>query len=137
VKLGILTVDASLGYGYHYLVIDDDVPRERGYDRDDLKNHAWAFTPALEASLQLTQYFKLSGRAQEWHDGSTWLETKYFAALDWDLSRVLPYADLTFSVEATEYNISLYAPTGKPPGYLPILPWNDDRLVKLSANVKW
>ncbi len=137
VKFGILSVDAKLGYGYYYLVIDDDVPRERGYDRDDLKNHAWAITPRLEAALQLTPHFKLSGFMQDWHDGGTWLETKYYGALDWDLSRFLPRADLALSIEATQYNISVYAPTGKPPGYLPILPWNNDRLVKLSVNVKW
>ena len=137
VKWGILSLDAKLGYGYFMLEIDDDVPRERGYGRDDLRNHAWAITPALEATLQLTPHFKLTGRAQEWHDGGTWLETKYYAALDWDLSRVIPHADLVFSVETTQYNLSVYAPTNPEPGYLPVLPWDDDRLIKLSVNVPW
>jgi hypothetical protein len=65
------------------------------------------------------------------------LETKYFAALDWDLSRVIPHADLMFSVETTQYNLDPYAPTNAAPGYLPILPWDDERLIKLSVNVQW
>jgi len=136
-KLGILAVEARLGYGYYALTIDDDVPRERGYDRDDLINRTWALAPSLEATLSLTPHFKVLGRAQEWHDGSTWLETKYHAGLDWDLSRFIPHADLEFSVEVTEYNISMYHPTGSPPGYLPILPWNDDRLIMFTFDKWW
>jgi hypothetical protein len=137
VKWGILSLGAKLGVGYFMLEMDDDVPRERGYGRDDLRNHAWAISPALNATLQFTPHFKLTGWAQEWHDGGTWLETKYFAALDWDLSRIIPHADLLLSVETTQYNLSPYAPTNPPPGYLPILPWDDERLIKLSVDVKW
>jgi hypothetical protein len=94
-------------------------------------------SPALEATLELTRHFKLVGRAQEWHDSGAWLETKYYAALDWDLRRFIPNADLMFSVEATQYNISVYHPSNPVPNHLPVLPWDDDRLVKLSVNIGW
>ncbi|HET7535239.1 MAG TPA: hypothetical protein VFJ90_02210, partial [Candidatus Didemnitutus sp.] len=130
--------EGRVGGGYYYLQIDDDVATKRGYTRDDLTNQAWVLTPTLSASLALTPHFKLIGRAQEWHDGSVWLETKYYAALQWDLSRFIPHGVLEFSIESTQYNLSgtVYHPANPSPGYLPILPWDDDRLLMLSI-AKW
>lgn len=136
-NLGPLSLEGRLGGGYFFLEIDDDVPVPRGYARDDLRNTTWVFSPALEAKWTVSPHFKLLGRAQEWHDGDTWLETKYLAALDWDLSEKIPGAALEFSVEFTRYNIAVYHPAGSPPGYLPVLPWDDDRLFKLSFDKWW
>jgi hypothetical protein len=138
-KVGVLSLEGRMGGGYFHQAIDDDVPTHRGYTRDDLKNQAWVLSPAVEATLQLTPRFKLLGSAQEWHDGSTWLETRYYASLDWDLNHVIPHAVLEFSVEATQYNLSMYHPANPAAAtsYLPILPWDNDRLVTLSLNKWW
>ena len=136
-KFGPLTVEGRLGGGYFFLEIDDDVPIPRGYEREDLRNTTWVLSPTLEATLELGPRFKLHGRAQEWHDGSVWLETKYNAALDWDFGSVISHSVLELSVELTEYNMAVYFPANKPPGYLPVVPWDDDRLIKLSLNKWW
>jgi hypothetical protein len=126
-----------LGGGYFFLEIDDDVPVPRGYEREDLRNQAWVFSPTLDATWELTPRFKLRGRAQEWHDGSVWLERKYYTALDWDLGSALPHSVLELSIELTQYNMDVYFPIAKPPGYLPVVPWDEDRLIKLSLNKWW
>lgn len=136
-KLGPLTLEGRLGGGYFFLEIDDDVPLTRGYAREDLRNTTWVFSPALDATLDLSPNFKLLGRAQEWHDGDTWLETKYYTALDWNLDSIVAHSTLEFSIEFTEYNMAVYHPAASPPGYLPVVPWDDDRLFKLSFNKWW
>lgn len=136
-NLGPLYLAGRLGGGYFFLEIDDDVPIPRGYAREDLRNTTWVFSPALEAKWTVSPTFKLLGRAQEWHDGDTWLETKYFTALDWDISKTVPGAVLELSAEFTQYNMAVYHPAGSPPGYLPVVPWDDDRLFKLSFNKWW
>lgn len=87
-------------------------------------------------SARLGAGWRISGAAQEWRDGSEWLETEYDAALHVDASHWFKAegSELTLSFEIHEYNLDPYphTDTGEP-----VLGWNDDRLIRLSYSVPW
>lgn len=65
---------ARAGVGYFFLEIDDDVPKERGYVRDDLRNTTFTESLGTDAAIRLAAAWKLVGRAQGQWDGSDWLQ---------------------------------------------------------------
>ena len=131
-------VQASLkaGVGYFFQEIDDDAPKERGFTREGLRHTTVAESYGATASARFGGGWKLSGTAQEWRDGSEWLETEYDAALHVDASRWFKArgSELMLSFEVHEYNLDPYphTDTGEP-----VLGWNDDLLIRLSYSVPW
>jgi hypothetical protein len=127
--------------GFYFLEIDDDVPDERGYTREDYRNPTGAFSLMADASFALGKSMRLGGSIQQWHDGDTWLENQYVASLRYDTDSWRAHSALILSVEFTEYNLDIYYPSslGNPPTvpYLPILPWDDDIFVRFSFNSFW
>jgi hypothetical protein len=128
-------VEASLkgGVGYWFLEIDDDAPRERGYDRDDLRNTTFAESLGGHVGFNLGKSFKLVGRAQEWWDGSTWLYTHYAGEVHFALDHRDEHSEIVLDAEVNEYNLDMY----NKPGQIPVLPWNDDLLIRLFFVTKW
>jgi hypothetical protein len=131
--------DAALkaAAGYFFLEIDDDVPRERGYDRGDFRHQAFAGSLSLDAACDFGASWRLLGHAQTWFDGDGWLEHRWSAELRCNVDHWHRDSFLSLSVEVNEYNLDPYTPASGPGPGLPILPWNDDRLTKLSFNTRW
>ncbi|MCG9738145.1 DUF481 domain-containing protein [Shewanella insulae] len=130
--------DVKLGGGYYFLEIDDDVPRMRGYDREDFQNKTGAYTLAAATQFVLGKDFELNLAAQQWHDGSDWLESQLEARLSYDADHWSSKSQLIFSVKYNEYNLDPYArvPVDSP-DYLPILPWNKDLFVRVYFDMPW
>lgn len=133
------TVQASVkaGVGYFFQEIDDDAPKERGFDRTGMRYTTVAESYGATASARLGSEWKLAGVAQEWVEGGDWLETEYSAELHVDASRWLKArgSELVLSAEVHEYNLDLYPRSAD--GSLPVLGWNDDLLIRLSYSVPW
>ena len=124
--------------GYYFLEIDDDVPRLRGYDREDFQNKTGAYSFAANTRIAMGKSMDLSLTAQHWNDGDEWLENKYGAALTYDSNFWIENSHLALSVEHTEYNLDPYAKINvSAPDYLAILPWNSDTLVRLYIDMPW
>jgi hypothetical protein len=124
-------VHASIktGAGWFFLEIDDDVPKTRGYDRSDFRNNALGFTVAGDLMIRIGSCCKLGGQAQEWWDtnGGEWLQTQYEAAFHFDAGHWKKESEVVLSADAYEYNLDVYQRPGDPP----ILPWDNDLLVRL------
>jgi len=134
---GVFDAEFKAGAGYFFMEIDDDVPKERGYDRDDFRRTGFAGTLALNAGIKLGGSWKVLGHVQQWFDDSGWLENQYRVELNYALDRWMSHSALALSVEINEYNLDPYLPADATSSTLPILPWNDDRLVKLSFTRQW
>lgn len=116
--------------GYYFLEIDDDVPVERGWIRDDLGNSTLAYSVSAYTDINLGKSFVLSLSAQEWRDSDSWLENEYYVSLDYDSNSLLEDSRLVFSVEYTEYNLDNYTNSNPGAPDLAILPWDNDMLVR-------
>jgi hypothetical protein len=131
-------VQASLkaGYGYFFQEIDDDAPKERGFTREGMRHTTGAESYAATASARLGGGWRISGSAQEWRDGSEWLETEYDAALHLDVSPWFKAkgSELVLSAEIHEYNLDPYPHSAAGD---PVLGWNDDLMIRLSYSVPW
>ncbi|WP_260865058.1 hypothetical protein [Shewanella sp. KCT] len=114
------------------------MPRMRGYDREDFQNKTGAYTLAAATQFALGKDFDLSLAAQQWHDGSDWLENQLEARLSYDADHWSSKSQLVFSVKYNEYNLDPYArvPVDSP-DYLPILPWNKDLFVRVYFDMPW
>jgi hypothetical protein len=139
-------VQASLqaGAGWFYLEIDDDAPREQGYDRNALPNTTLAYGVTGSAKLKLGESWTISGWARRWWDSHQTLESQYKVELRGDASRWLDgrswvgghsmkNTQLVFSADLYQYNLNVY----NRPNALPILRWDDDALYKLSIETDW
>lgn len=122
------------GAGYYFLEIDDDVPKNRGYDRDDLGNKEFAYTLMGSFGADVTPKLHMSFAAQTWHDGDAWLEDQYRFDLTYQTDFWAEHSQWVLNVEHTQYNLDHYAKSDMD---LPILPWDDDTLVRLSLMVPW
>lgn len=131
------TAELKAAAGYFFLEIDDDVPKERGYGRDDFRHNAFAGSLACDGSCDLGASWQLLGHAQTWFDGDGWLENRFSAELRCNVGHWHRDSYLSLSVEVNQYNLDPYSPSAATGPYLPILPWNDDRLTKLSFNTRW
>ncbi|MGS0681279.1 hypothetical protein ACVBIL_08975 [Shewanella sp. 125m-7] len=124
--------------GYYMLEIDDDVPRERGYDREDFQNQTGAYSIAFDTLLPLGDSFDIYAAAQTWNDGSDWLENKYTGVLSYHSDGWIENSEIKLSVEHTEYNLDPFDNRDKTsPDYLAILPWDRDTLVRIYVDMPW
>lgn len=124
--------------GYYFLEIDDDVPRLRGYDREDFQNKTGAYSFAANTRIALGKAIDLSLSAQHWNDGDAWLENKYGVTLTYNSNSWVEDSHLVMSVEHTEYNLDPYAKVSvDDPDYLAILPWSNDTLVRVYIDMPW
>lgn len=128
----------TLAAGYYMLEIDDDVPRERGYDRDSFQNKTGAYSVAADTRVMLGKSFGIYAAAQTWNDGSDWLENKYTAVFSYHTDSWIADSLINLSVEYTQYNLDPYDYQNQSaPGYQAILPWDRDTLVKLYVDIPW
>ena len=86
------------------------------------------YTVAGDVTIKIGACCKMYGQAQQWWDSDEWLQTQYQAALHIDAGHWKTNSELVLSADAYEYNLDVYQLAGEPP----ILPWNDDLLVRLS-----
>lgn len=135
------SVDAGLkaGIGYFRLEIDDDVPKARGYARGDFTNETGAGTLAGRLGCGLGSSSHISFRAQTWASGSSWLENEAELLVSHDMTIGGRQGTLVLRGEYSTWNLDEYSPAAAAPGeaYLPILPWNDDLLVRLYFVMPW
>jgi len=117
----------KVGAGWFFLEIDDDVPKTRGYDRDDFRNSTFAYSAAADVTIRLGACCKLDGKAQQWLDSDEWLQRQYETAIHIGAGDWMKGSELMLSADFFEYNLDVY----QRPGALPILPWDDDLLVRL------
>jgi len=123
--------------GYFFLEIDDDVPRERGYDRGDFRHQTFAGSLAADGAVDLTTAWQLAAHAQGWWDADGWLETQCRAEVDFTPKQWAHGGVIALSAEYTQYNLDPYTPANATAPYLPVLPWDHDWLMKLSYAARW
>lgn len=59
--------------------------------------------------------------------------TGYSAELHLDVDRLVKRGELVLSAEVNEYNLAVYQSAATPP----ILPWDEDLLIKLAFVTAW
>jgi len=137
---------AGLGFNYHasslsfglkvlggtyYLELDDDVPEENGYDRDELGGEfKGAFAYVATVGSQFAENLFVQLEYSEWYDSDEWLEKFLALKIKYDSTLWNNDASIQFSLENTTYNLSSYEKND-----VPILPWNEDMLLKLSVHM--
>jgi len=128
-------VDASLKglVGHYRLEMDDDLPAQRGYTRDDLLVSTGAYSLAGGASFDFGKATRLSARLQGWASDERWLEKQAEVDLTHAMSIGGRAGTLVLSGEYFEYNLDSFTPSATAPGSssVPVLPWNDDLLVRV------
>ncbi|WP_299804116.1 hypothetical protein [uncultured Shewanella sp.] len=128
----------EIAAGYYMLEIDDDVPRERGYDRGDFQNKTGAYSVAFDTRLPLGDWFDIYAAAQTWNDGGDWLENKVSTEVSYHSDGWVDGSEIKLRVEHTEYNLDPYDNRDKnSPDYKPILPWDRDTLVRIYVDMPW
>ena len=120
------------GAGWFFLEIDDDVPKTRGYTRDDFRNSTFAATLAAEFQIKAGACCTIVGQAQHWQDADDWLQTRFSAVLHINSGDWLKGGEMMLSADYYEYNLDVYQLPGSPP----ILPWDDDLLVRLLYTIR-
>ena len=133
-----LQASLEAGVGWFFLEIDDDAPREQGYDRDGLRNTTFAYAATAKVALKLGESLVLSGRARKWWDKHQPLESQYQAALRLDASSWLGSGSmkqpaLVLSADYYSYNLDVYNHPSGPP----VLRWDDDLMIRLSLEARW
>jgi len=128
-----LHASIKAGFGYWFLEIDDDAPKERGYVRDDLRNTTFAESLAADGSFKVGTSLKLVGRAKAWWDNDEWLETQYVGEARLAVDRGMGRSEIVLDAEVHEYNLEIY----NKPGLSPIVPWDDDVLIRVSFVTAW
>lgn len=134
----ILQASLEAGAGWFFLEIDDDPPRDRGYDRSTLTNDTFAYAATAKLALKLGESWTISALARSWWDSDNALETQYQAALRRDASNWINSASmkepaLVLSADYYKYNLDVYNHPNAPP----ILPWNDDLTIRVALESKW
>jgi len=134
------SLQASLeaGAGWFFLEIDDDAPREQGYDRSTLRHSTFAYAATAKLRLKLGEAWSVSGRARGWWDSHGTLESNYQAVLRMDASNwigggSMKQPALVLSADSYKYNLEPY----NRPNLPPILRWNDDLMIRLAFESKW
>jgi len=128
-----LTLDLTLGTGTHYMEIDDDVPLERGYSRDDLENSSTSFISQLSlAYLQQNFNVEIKGR---------YISTYYCDPLRSDIAFLYSMKNLDFLPEDgvltlkyryTQYNWDRFQEEEFTQS---VLPWDNDSMLQLYATL--
>jgi hypothetical protein len=134
----VLQASLEAGAGWFSLEIDDDAPRQQGYDRSGLRNSEFAYSAAAKLTLKLGDSWAISGQARGWWDSHRPLENYYRAALRMDANKwfgggVMKQPAVVLSADYYWYNLAVY----NQPNLPPILRWNDDLVIRLSLEVKW
>lgn len=117
--------------GTYYLEIDDDVPKENGYSRNDLTDdfqRAYAYVASVDAKF--TQDVSAHVEYEQWYNNEEWLEKSFALKLKYDTLFLSQSSTIQLSVEGTTYNLSSLEKNN-----VPVLPWDDDMLLKLSVHV--
>ncbi|MGD9716664.1 MAG: hypothetical protein AB7U26_06295 [Sulfuricurvum sp.] len=119
--------------GYYMLEIDDDVPRSRGYRAGDFVHETPAYTLVAEARTALTPKTSAIARIQQYRDDETWLENRGELIVRYDGADWIDKATLGMSAEYSRYNLEPYQKAG----LRPILPWNDDVVMRVYVEMPW
>ena len=129
---------AQAAAGWFFLEIDDDVPKSRGYvreERSDFRNNALAYSLAADVTLKLGSSFSAYGQAQEWWDSHDWLQTHYKVALRMAVGQSHERgSEFVLSADFNEYNLDPYF---RPNVGIPVLPWDNDVMIRLSYDTAW
>lgn len=134
----LLQASLEAGPGWYFLEIDDDAPREQGYDRSGLRNTTFAYAATAKARLKLGEYWSVSGLARQWQDKQQVLENQYTLEFRGNIghamsSHAMQHAELVFSGDFHKYNLDVY----NHPNALPVLRWDDDALFRLALENRW
>jgi hypothetical protein len=134
----VFQASLEAGAGWFFLEIDDDAPKDQGYDRSTLRNSTFAYATTAKLALKLGESWTVSGRARGWWDSHQALEAQYTAAVRWDTSSwmggdTLKQPALVFSADYYKYNLDVYSLPTLPT----ILPWNNDLMFRLVLEAKW
>jgi len=121
------------GAGWLFLEIDDDVPKTRGYTRDDLRNTTFAYSLAARGAAKFGASSSAAVSAQGWWDHEQTLQTEYEAELRFGVDQVHKGSQLVLSADYNEYNLDHYARAGLPP----ILPWDHDLMFRVLMTEAW
>ncbi|MDN3919979.1 hypothetical protein [Roseateles violae] len=134
----VLQASVETGAGWFFMELDDDAPKEVGYDRSTLRNSVFAYAVTGRLGLKLGESVSLSGMARGWQDGSQSLLSQYQAAMRIDASALmgggtLKQPAIVLSADYHRYNLDPYNRPGLPPA----LRWNDDLLIRLAFETRW
>ena len=134
----IFGASAQASAGWFFLEIDDDVPKERGYVREDrgaFRNSTLGYSLAADMTLKLGSSFSAYGQAQEWWDSDDWTETHYKVALRMAAGQSHEQSsEFVLSADFYEYNLDPYF---RPSVGVPIMPWDNDVTIRLSFETVW
>ncbi|HKQ16316.1 MAG TPA: hypothetical protein VJT80_23055 [Steroidobacteraceae bacterium] len=134
----VFGASAQASAGWFFLEIDDDVPKEQGYVREDrgaFRNSTLGYSLAADMTLKLGSTFSASGEAQEWWDSHDWLQTRYKVALRMATGQSHGQtSEFVLSADFSEYNLDPYF---RPEVGVPIMPWDNDVLIRLSFDTAW
>jgi hypothetical protein len=119
---------AAFAIGYHFLEIDDDAPRLRGYDRTNLRETTSAGALAADVTFRIGESWEIFGHGEEWRDSDDWIQTRYATGFRVATERWGKDSQVAFSVERNEYNLDRYSTLGLPA----VLGWDDDLMFKLD-----
>ncbi|MGL5359081.1 MAG: hypothetical protein ACRDBI_05095 [Shewanella sp.] len=132
-----LLSELKLGAGYYFLEIDDDVPKTFGYKRSDYGNSEFAYTLMGTMGGAITPKLSLHGSAQTWHDGNARLEDQYRVELTYLTDLWVKHSQWALTAEHTQYHLEHYTKAATDSPAQPILPWDNDTLLRLSFIVPW
>lgn len=133
----IFGASAQAAAGWFFSEIDDDVPKSRGYvreERGDFRNSTLGYSLGADMTLKFGS-FTAYGQAQEWWDSHDWLQTHYKVALSMAASQSHEQrSEFVLSADFNEYNLDPYF---RPSVGVPIMPWDNDVMIRLSFNTAW
>lgn len=128
----------KLSIGQYALEIDDDVPKMRGYERRDMNMYTEARSVMIDTRIAFGKSTTLTATAQSWNSIDEWLENQYRLSLEYDSNGWIKDSVFTVSFERTVYNLDNFAYMDtNDPAYVPILPWDEDMLIRAYIIVPW
>ena len=124
--------------GFFYLEIDDDAPSQyANYDRDALGLGTTAVSFMLDTRWDMTENFTILGYAQNWSSvgiGKGWLENEFVAEINYATDGWIDKSKLHLRATHTQYNIDKFY---KEDIGIPILPWDNETLVRAYMTIPW
>ena len=134
----VFRASAQAGAGWFFLEIDDDVPKARGYvreERGDFRHSTLGYSLEADMTLKLGSSFSAYGEAQEWWDSHEWLQTRYKVALRMATGQSHGQSsEFVLSADFSEYSLDPYF---RPNVGVPIMPWDNDVMIRLSFDTAW
>ncbi|MGL4475189.1 MAG: hypothetical protein ACRCT7_12180 [Shewanella sp.] len=137
-----LRTELGIGAGYYSLEIDDDVPKTRGYQRGEFDHDTLAYTAKFATAWAITPKLDVSVSAQQWRTADLNLENQYKLKVSYNNALSNQESNqghvLSLAIEHQQYNLDPYAKMAtNAAGYVPILPWDQDTLVRLTLEMPW